>query len=121
LKSFFNHHIQSFKAALTGLKVLLNTEINFVIECVIGSVMILLGFVYQISATEWLIQITISFAVLAAEAMNTAIEKLADFIHPDFHKSIGIVKDIAAAAVTLLAIAAVIIGFIIYLPKIFNL
>jgi len=53
------------------------------------------------------------------EGLNTAVEKIADFIHPDFNDKIGFIKDIAAGAVTFAALAALAIGFIIYLPKIF--
>ena len=55
--------------------------------------------------------------VLIAESLNTAIEKLADFIHPEHHKQIGRIKDISAGAAFFAAIFAVIIGFIIYIPK----
>ena len=59
--------------------------------------------------------------VLVAEALNTAIEKVADFIHPEYHKKIGFIKDIAAGAPSFAAIIALIIAGIIYLPKIMTL
>lgn len=55
--------------------------------------------------------------VLSIEGLNTAIEEIADFIHPDFHKKIGMIKDIAAGAVTFAALTAITIGLIIYVPK----
>jgi len=54
---------------------------------------------------------------LVAESLNTAIEKIADFIHPEYHKQIGFIKDISAGAAFFAAIFAVIIGLIIYIPK----
>lgn len=57
--------------------------------------------------------------VVGIEGANTAIEKLCDFVHPDFDKRIGLIKDISAGAVMLVSIGAVIVGLIIYLPKIF--
>ena len=57
--------------------------------------------------------------VLGIEGMNTAVEKIADFIHPEFHEKIGFIKDISAGAVMMVSIASSIIGLIIYLPKIF--
>jgi diacylglycerol kinase (ATP) len=53
--------------------------------------------------------------------LNTAVEEIADFIHPEFHKKIGLIKDIAAGAVFIAATSAIIVGLIIYLPKIIKL
>ena len=54
---------------------------------------------------------------MSIEGINTAIEAIADFIHPEKHEKIGFIKDIAAGAVFIASIAAVIAGLIIYLPK----
>jgi len=54
--------------------------------------------------------------VLSIEGLNTAVEKIADFIHPDYHESIGFIKDIAAGAVFFAAMTALIIAAIIYIP-----
>jgi diacylglycerol kinase (ATP) len=59
--------------------------------------------------------------VLSVEGMNTAIEKIADFIHPDYHQKIGFIKDIAAGAVFFAAVIAIIIGLLIYYPYVYNL
>ena len=56
--------------------------------------------------------------VLVAEAVNTAIEEVADFIHPDYHKKIGLIKDIAAGAPSFAACISLIIAGFIYIPKI---
>lgn len=74
------------------------------------------GFYFQISKTEWLVQILTCACVLTAEGLNTAVEALANFVHPDYDRRIGIVKDIAAGAVFIMAMASVVIGLIIYLP-----
>jgi len=79
--------------------------------------MTVLGFVMNLSATEWMFQIFAIALILVAESLNTGIEKLADFIHPDFHKQIGRIKDISAGAAFFATIFAVIIGLIIYIPK----
>jgi diacylglycerol kinase (ATP) len=57
--------------------------------------------------------------VLGIEGLNTAVEKIADFVHPDFHERIGFIKDIAAGAVFLAALTAITIGCIIYFPYLF--
>jgi len=55
--------------------------------------------------------------VLSVESLNTAVEKVADFIHPEFHEKIGFIKDIAAGAVMFAALAAIAVGLLIYVPK----
>jgi diacylglycerol kinase (ATP) len=77
------------------------------------------GFYYEISNIEWVLQILAIALVLGIEGMNTAIEKISDYIQPDFDIKIGFIKDISAGAVMLVSIASTIIGLIIYLPKIF--
>ena len=63
-------------------------------------------------------QVLIFGLVLSIEGLNTAVEKIADFIHPDYHERIGFIKDIAAGAVFFAAMSAIAIGLIIYLPRI---
>ncbi len=83
----------------------------------LGVIVTILGFFMNISANEWMFQSLAIGMVLVAESLNTGIEKLCDFVHPDYHKKIGFIKDISAGAATFAAIIAVIIGLIIYLPK----
>jgi diacylglycerol kinase (ATP) len=75
------------------------------------------GFYFNISHEEWLFQTLAIGLVLSIEGLNTAVEKVADFIHPEFHKKIGFIKDIAAGAVFFAAMTAIAIGLMIYLPK----
>ncbi len=77
------------------------------------------GFYFEISNIEWILQLFAIAMVLGIEGLNTAVEKLSDYIQPKFDPKIGLIKDISAGAVMLVSIAATIIGFIIYLPKIF--
>ena len=79
----------------------------------IGIIMTIVGFYFDLSTTEWTIQILVIALIMTIEGINTAIEEIADFIHPEFHKKIGLIKDISAGAVFIFAIAAVIIGLII--------
>jgi len=87
------------------------------VQFFIGLVVTFAGFYFDISATEWMLQIMAIGLVVAVEGMNTVAEKIADFIHPDFHKKIGFIKDIASGAVFFAALAAVAVGLIIYYPK----
>lgn len=81
--------------------------------------MTIAGFYFQISKTEWLFQVAMIGLVMSIEGVNTSIEYIADFIHPEFHASIGRIKDVAAGAVFIASIAAVIVAVIIYYPKLF--
>ena len=118
-ESFFINRIKSVGFALRGAFLLIRTESSIKVQVGIAVVMTIAGFYYNISSTEWAIQILTIAAILGAEGLNTAIEKVADFIQPDFDKKIGIIKDVSAGAVMLVSIAACFIGFTIYLPKIF--
>lgn len=66
---------------------------------------------------EWIAVSIVIGAVLAAEAINSAIEALADLVSPEYNAAIKKTKDLAAGAVLITAIAAAIVGFIIFLPK----
>jgi diacylglycerol kinase (ATP) len=116
--SFLRGRIRSFKFALRGVWLLITTEHSIMVQFSIAIIMTIVGFVFDISAIEWMFQLLAVGMVLVAESLNTGIEKLSDFIHPDYHKKIGFIKDISAGAATFAAIIAVIIGLIIYLPKI---
>lgn len=115
---FLKGRIRSIKFALKGMWLLITTEDSIKAQLFFGLIATLLGFYFKISLTEWMIQTLIIGLVLVAEALNTAIEKVADFIHPDYHKKIGFIKDIAAGAPAFAAIISLIIAGIIYLPKI---
>ncbi len=116
-RNFFLNRLKSVKFAAKGFWILVTSENSIIAQVIIAIIMTIVGFVMQISATEWMFQIFAIGLILVAESLNTAIEKMADFIHPDYHKQIGRIKDISAGAAFFAAIFAVIIGLIIYLPK----
>ncbi|MDO6597277.1 diacylglycerol kinase family protein [Oceanihabitans sp. 2_MG-2023] len=118
-ESFLVNRLKSVKYAFKGAFLLITTENSIKVQFCIGTIMTILGFYYQLSATEWIIQIFCIALIMAFEGLNTAIEEIANFIHPEYHSKIGLIKDLAAGAVFIFAIAASIIGCIIYLPKIF--
>ena len=118
--SFIRGRVRSFKFAFRGFWLLIKTEASIKVQLVLGILITILGLVMDLSISEWLFQ-TFSIAlVLTTESLNTAIEKLCDFVNPDYNKQIGFIKDISAGAVTFAALFAVIIGLIIYLPKFLN-
>lgn len=116
-KGFLKGRIHSFKYAFRGLWYLITTEHSIMVQLTLGLLVCLLGWYVGLSSLEWICQIFAIGLVLVAESLNTCIEKLCDFIHPEQDKRIGFIKDISAGAVTFAAIAAVVIGLIIYLPK----
>ena len=115
--NFLIGRLKSVKYAAKGAWLLITTEHSIIVQVVIGIIMTILGFIIDLTTTEWLFQITAIFIVLIAEASNTAIEYVCDFIHPKYNKKIGFIKDIAAGIPFIAAIFAIIIGLIIYVPK----
>ncbi len=115
--TFLGKRILGFKYACRGAWMLLKKEASIQVQFVIAIIMTGAGFYFQLSETEWMLQIITIGLVLGIEALNSAIEEIADFIHPDFHQKIGRIKDISAGAVTFAALAAIAVGLIIYLPK----
>lgn len=87
----------------------------------IAIVVIAVGFFFGISKLEWLIIILVIGMVISAEIFNTSIEILTDLVSPEENKKAGRVKDLAAGAVLVSAIAAVVLGLLIFLPKILSL
>ena len=117
--TFFKGRLKSIGFAFHGARKLITTEHSVMVQSLIAIALIFSGFYFKISTTEWLFQTLSIGLVLSIEGLNTAIEKVADFIHPEFHERIGFIKDIAAGAVFFAALSAIAIGFIIYIPKIF--
>ena len=114
--SFISGRIKSFTFAFQGAKKLITTEHSIMVQFSLGIIMTIVGFYFGISKTEWLFQTMAIGLVLSVEGLNTAVEKIADFIHPNFHKKIGFIKDIAAGAVFFAALTAIVIGLTIYVP-----
>jgi len=117
-RSFFTGRLKSFKYAFLGAYKLATTEHSVMVQLAIGTVMTFAGFYFNISMTEWMFQTFAIGLIISIEGLNTASEKIADFIHPEYHDKIGFIKDIAAGAVLFAALTGVAIGAMIYLPKI---
>lgn len=116
---FVRGRVKSFVYAFQGAYKLVTTEHSVMVQFSIGVLVTIAGFYFEISTTEWLFQIMAIGLVLSIEGLNTAIEKIADFIHPQYHERIGFIKDIAAGAVFFAALAALGVAAVIYCPKIF--
>lgn len=112
--------LKSFVYAGKGIGSFIRREPNAWIHCTAIATVSAMGMAVGITRTEWLIVVLCFALVLAAEAFNTAIERLVDLVSPQYHPLAGDVKDIAAGAVLLCAIAAAIIGGIIFFPYLFK-
>ena len=112
--------IASVRCALKGVR-FASRERNFRIDIVCALITIILGFVCQISAFEWLVVVACFGLVLGGEALNSALEYIVNLASPDYHVLAGKAKDCAAGAVLLFAAASFVIGCIIFIPKLLAL
>ena len=118
-ETLFTGRLKSMVFALKGAFKLITTEHSIMVQSIIAILITIAGFYFGITRIEWMIQILVFGLVLSIEGLNTAVEKVADFIHPEYHKRIGFIKDIAAGAVFFAALTAIAIGCIIYFPYLF--
>jgi diacylglycerol kinase len=114
----YEKFIQVIGFALNGAIQCFAQEAHFKIHTAFTILVITAGFFFKISFTEWLVILICTGAVLAAELLNTAIEELCNIVHKEQHPGIKRIKDMAAAAVFITAVAAAVSGTIIFLPKI---
>jgi diacylglycerol kinase len=111
------NRIRSFGYALKGIKAVFGNEANMNIHLVMSILVIICGFIFNISITEWMLCIGCFGLVISLEMLNSAIENLVNLVSPEKHELAGKVKDIAAGAVLVASICAAIVGLIIFVPK----
>ena len=116
-----NDRLRSFRYAFNGLKRLFVNEHNAWIHFIAALFAIISGIAFRVSSTDWIAIIIAIGIVFSSEAINTSIEKLSDFVSPEKQSSIKDVKDIAAAGVLISAITALLIGLIVFIPRILTL
>lgn len=109
--------IKSFSFAINGIKLFFKSQHNAWIHAVATVMVISSGYVLDASTTEWCFLLFAIGFVFTAEAFNTAIEYLTDLVSPEYNETAGRVKDVAAGAVLIASVTALIIGCIIFLPK----
>jgi diacylglycerol kinase len=110
------HHI-SFKHATNGLFTAIKTQPNFRVHLLACLVVIVFGYYLSLSSTEWLVLILTMMIVVVTELINTAIEATVDLLTSEHHLLAKTAKDVAAGAVLMAAISSLIIGIIIFIPK----
>ncbi len=108
--------LKSFVYAFRGLALMRHSQRNFKIHLLAMLISISAAFYWPLSGTERAIIIIMVALVLSAEIFNTAIEKLCDLIDTEYNPAIGQIKDIAAAAVLILALASLVVAFVIFWP-----
>ena len=113
--------IRSFGYAFKGVVYAAATQLNFRVHLVCAIIAVFAGYALHISNSEWLWIILCIGMVLVAELFNTVIEFLTDLVSPEYNKKAGLVKDMSAGAVLIIAITALIIGLIIFVPKLLAL
>jgi len=104
--------------AVRGFRILIFSEHSFIFHGTLSVILISLGFYNKLSSVEWGLQIIAIGLVMVAEALNTAIEKIADHIEPNRNKAIEVIKDVGAGAVLVGLFAEIVIVALIYVPRI---
>lgn len=109
--------IKSISFARAGAKHSLSTQRNLWIHLLIGAAVMMAGYYFALSLAEMALLVLTIVVVVVTEMLNTAIEEMVNLVKPDHHPQAGLVKNIAAAAVLMAAVGSVIIGLIIFLPR----
>tara|TARA_Y200000002_G_scaffold88676_1_gene71121 strand:+ start:396 stop:755 length:360 start_codon:yes stop_codon:yes gene_type:complete len=117
VKKFICGRIKAVYYSIKGALCLIKTEHSIQAQLFFSFLFILAGLYFDISKLEWMFQILAISLVLSTESLNTAIEKILDFIHPDYNKKVGFIKDVSAGAVFFAFIFALFTALMIYLPK----
>ncbi len=113
--------IKSFQFAINGMKSCVRNEHNVRVHLFATVVVILMGFIFHIATIEWIAVAIVIGMVWMAELLNTAVERLADFVEPDWNSKIGLIKDYCAAAVLVASLIAVVVGVLVFGPRICDL
>lgn len=113
----FRKRLASFRYAFNGVRLLIQKEHNAWIHCFAAICVVITGIFFGLSKMEWIAVIIVIGAVFSAEAVNSAVESLSDLVSPEYNEAIKNTKDLAAGAVLIMAIAAAIVGCIIFIPK----
>ena len=108
----------SVKNCLDGISYVTKSEKNFKREIALGIIALILSYILKIDKIEFIIILTMICLVLTAEIINTAIERTVDLVTKEYHELARIAKDVSAGSVLVISIFSLIIGIIIFIPKI---
>lgn len=111
----------SVKNCLDGISYVITSERNFKIELILGIIALILSYILKIDKIEFIIVLVMICLVLTTEIINTGIERAVDLITKEYHELAKVAKDAAAGSVLIASIFSLIVGIIIFMPKIINL
>ena len=111
----------SFNHATDGIEYAINHERNLKIEIFFGIIVSIAGFLFKISILEWLVIVLVIGMVICLELVNTSIERTVDLVTKEYKDLAKSAKDVAAGAVLVMSMFSVVVGIIIFLPKIIAL
>ena len=113
--------VKSFPFAFQGLKTALKDEPNFKIHLTFALIAVILGFLFKLSGLEWLLLVTTIAFVIIMELVNTSLESIVNLVSPEIKDAAKKAKDVGAAAVLVSAIFSIVVGLLLFLPKILKL
>lgn len=113
--------LRSFRFAGQGIVDLFRYENNAKVHLLIAGLVITVGWGLKLSRIEWAVLLTQIGLVWAAEAINTALEKLCDFVSPGLHPQIKAIKDLSSGAVLIVAVTAVVVGLLVLGGKVLEI
>ncbi len=116
----FRERAGSFRHAFSGLGFMLRTQHNAWLHAVATLLAVAAGVALGLGAADWKWLVLTIVMVWVAETMNTAFEHLCDVVSPDYHASVKVAKDVAAAAVLICAFGAVVMAWLIFAPYLFG-
>ncbi len=120
-KKSFRYQLETFRFAFDGLKWFFSSEIKSRIHGICALAAIILGILLNISLSQWMM-ITVAIGIVfITEILNTAIELMVDLVEKEQNTLAGRIKDLAASAVLIAAVAALAIGIIVFVPKLIEL
>lgn len=112
-----HHHRKRFIYAFHGLLIILKEEASFRFQAAVFVLVLALSIWLGLSALEWIAVIIVSGSVLVLECLNSALERMIDAIEPRLHGTVAMIKDILAGAVLIMSLVSVVVGLIIFVPK----
>lgn len=110
-----------FIFAFQGFKHALLYERNFQLQVLSGLLVVIVSFALNLSPIEWAMIVLVIGSVLSLEIINSAVERLLDYVKPEIHPQAKIIKDMLASAVLIISFVALLIGLIILSPKLTSL
>jgi len=118
MKRFIIKTLLKFRYAFRGLVVAFKTQSSFRVHTIAAAVVIPLGIGLNISIIDWIMTAVVIMFVIVTELFNTAIEHICDYVQPEYHKMIKVIKDVAAGAVLVSVFLAIIVGCLVFIPAV---